>query len=170
MLPLPWLPPGVWHRSQSCTLALHGGEHPAPTHQTASECRCCTYLFYRRDIYTEFMQLRHKTRNSDCSSLVLEYDWVTSLYLYCFKTANGRSELRRCSARGLKLMSQIKSQWGTSIRFEANLSRSWRGEWHKVENLMLQSTAFIFGAIGCFILKNKALRCLETSGNTDHST
>lgn len=51
MLPLPWLPPGVWHRSLSCTLALHGGEHPSPIHHTASECRCL-YVCCSDEAYT----------------------------------------------------------------------------------------------------------------------
>jgi hypothetical protein len=47
MLLLPWLPPGVWHRSSGTTLALHGGEHPSPFYRTASECRYCKYLSCR---------------------------------------------------------------------------------------------------------------------------
>ena len=163
MLPLPWLPPGVWHRSQSCTLALHGGEHPAPTHQTASECRCCTYLFYRRDIYTEFMQLRHKTRNSDCSSLVLEYDWVTACIYIVWKLQMGGLNCEDAAREDSSSCHRSKASGAQVLGFK-------RGEWLKGDNLMMQGTAFIFGAIGCFILKNKALRCLETSGSSDHST
>jgi hypothetical protein len=79
MLPLPWLPPGVWHRSLSCTVALHRGEHPSVIHHTASECRCCVRLLFRPSIYLQFMQLRHKTNGH--SNLLLENNGVTCVYI-----------------------------------------------------------------------------------------
>jgi hypothetical protein len=117
MLPLPWLPPGVWHRSPGSTLALHGGEHPAPFYWTASECRYYKCLSCRWSTYTKcIFRLNQETRRRDFFICVFIYQLISIVRkLQCGLSC--RYDVRRSLLTGDVYQSQSGHRYTVSRRY-----------------------------------------------------
>jgi hypothetical protein len=124
MLPLPWLPPGVWHRSPGSTLALHGGEHPAPFYRTASECRHYRCLSCRWGTYTKsILRPNQETRRQNFLFVCL-YNSLFPLFENC--NVAWAVETRYEGAFWQELC--IEADLGIWIRFQGDVTRSKHGE------------------------------------------